>query len=133
MILEQISSLAFTIPSSTMPAATNWESLAAAHRERQLKAIPSQWLLPDDKLATLRNTGTPREGRLLESDVVRKSGLLCEKELEITERFTAAELLSKLSRQELTAEEVIVAFSKRASLAHQLVCIFVSNVTPRDH
>ncbi|KAJ4259007.1 hypothetical protein NW764_016273 [Fusarium oxysporum] len=103
-----------------MPAATNWQSLAATHRRRQLQAIPSQWLLPDDKLASLRNTGTPREGRLLESDVVRKSGLLCEKELEITERFTATELLSKLSRQQLTAEEVIVAFSKRASLAHQL-------------
>ncbi|KAJ4258925.1 hypothetical protein NW762_008012 [Fusarium torreyae] len=100
-----------------MPATTNWKTIAALHREKQLEAIPSEWLVPEKQLQALRDAAG---GRLVESKAVHRSGLLSEKELDITERYTASELLDRLHRQDLTSEEVVVAFSKRASLAQQL-------------
>lgn len=102
-----------------MPATTNWKTIAALHREKQVEAVPKEWLLSDKQLEVLQ------EGdRLIESKAVQRSGLLSDKEIDITERFTASELLKKIHGQELTSEEVVVAFSKRASLAQQLVrCI----------
>ncbi|KAL6924167.1 hypothetical protein ACHAPO_011495 [Fusarium lateritium] len=98
-----------------MPATTSWKTIAALHREKQVEAVPKEWLLPEKQLETLK------EGdRLIESKAVHRSGLLSDKEINITERFTASELLSKIHRQEITSEEVVVAFSKRASLAQQL-------------
>jgi amidase len=102
-----------------MPATTSWKNLAALHREKQVEAVPKEWLLSDKQLEPLRDGD-----RLIESKVVHKSGLLSDNEIDITERFTASELLGKIHRQEITSEEVVVAFSKRASLAQQLVrCI----------
>ena len=101
-----------------MPATTNWKTIAALHREKQLEAIPSEWLVPEKQLQALRDAAG---GKLVESKAVHRSGLLSEKELDITERYTASELLDRLHRQDLTSEEVVVAFSKRASLAQQLV------------
>ncbi|KAF5001087.1 hypothetical protein FGRMN_1281 [Fusarium graminum] len=99
-----------------MPAATNWKTIASLHREKQVEAVPSEWLVPEKQLQALKSTGD----KLIEAKVVHRSGLLTEKELDITERYTASELLDRLHRQHLTAEEVAVAFCKRASLAQQL-------------
>ncbi|KAL5592810.1 hypothetical protein FOBRF1_013118 [Fusarium oxysporum] len=101
-----------------MSATNDWKSLAARHRARQADSLIPEWLLPEDKLSSLRSN--PPEGKLIESDAVKKSGLLTEKELKITEEFTATQLISKLSLQEFSSEEVVIAFIKRASLAHQL-------------
>lgn len=113
-----------------MPTTNDWKSLAARHRARQADALISKWLLPEDKLNSLRSN--PPEGKLIESDAVGKSGLLTTRELEITEKFTATQLTSKLALQELSSEEVVVAFIKRASLAHQLVrdIAFDSSLVP---
>lgn len=106
-----------------MPATTtNWKTIAAQHREKQRDAVPTEWLLPEKQLQGLKNTGDGNGSKLIESKAVHRSGLLTEKEIAITERYTAAELLSKIHSQELSSEEVTVAFSKRASLAQQLVC-----------
>ncbi|KAJ4004799.1 hypothetical protein NW752_009535 [Fusarium irregulare] len=94
-----------------MPATTSWQSLAALHREKQVEAVPKEWLLSDKQLQT--------GDRLIESKVVQKSGLLSEKEIEITERYNASDLLRKIHRQEVSSEDVVVAFCKRASLAQQ--------------
>ncbi|KAM0341695.1 hypothetical protein ACHAPU_009943 [Fusarium lateritium] len=99
-----------------MPAVTNWKTIAALHREKQIEAVPSEWLVPEKQLQALKSTGD----KLIEAKVVQRSGLLTEKELDITERYTALELLDRLHRQHFTSEEVVVAFSKRASLAQQL-------------
>lgn len=96
-----------------MPATTSWQSLAALHREKQVEAVPKEWLLSDKQLQT--------GDRLIESKVVQKSGLLSEKEIEITERYNASDLLRKIHRQEVSSEDVVVAFCKRASLAQQYV------------
>ncbi|KAF4449511.1 hypothetical protein F53441_7247 [Fusarium austroafricanum] len=103
-----------------MPATTNWKTIAALHREKQREAVPADWLLSEKQLQGLRNTVDVDGSRLIETKAAQRSGLLSEKEVAITERFTAAELLGKLHRQEITSEEVTVAFCKRASLAQQL-------------
>ncbi|EXA30938.1 hypothetical protein FOVG_17715 [Fusarium oxysporum f. sp. pisi HDV247] len=103
-----------------MPATTNWKTIAALHRERQREAVPVDWLLPEKQLQGLKNTGDRNGSKLVQSKAVQRSGLLTEKEIAITEWYTAAELLGKIHRQELSSEEVTVAFCKRASLAQQL-------------
>jgi hypothetical protein len=53
-------------------------------------------------------------------DFPRKSGLLSERELSIT-ALSATQLVAKMGAAKLKAEEVVVAFLKRAVLGHQLV------------
>lgn len=104
-----------------MTTTSSWQSLSATHRERQKRAIPSEWSLEPDRIQQLKHVGTQVEGRLIEADVVRESGLLTEAELNITQDFTAVELLKKISSRDLTSLQVVEAFGKRAALAQQLV------------
>ncbi|KAJ0375725.1 hypothetical protein COL26b_006047 [Colletotrichum chrysophilum] len=97
-----------------------WEVIASRHREKQQASIPQEWVLSDQKLQELRGAGTPKEGQLNALDVARKSGLFTNSELEITESYSAKELLGKIHAGKLTSEEVTVAFCKRAALAQQL-------------
>ncbi|KAF9878332.1 general amidase [Colletotrichum karsti] len=104
-----------------MPAALEWQVIAARHRAKQQEAIPREWIIPDQQLQELRGTGTPQDGRLISLGVARKSAFLTERELEITDTFSARHLLDKIREGDLTSEEVTVAFCKRAALAQQLV------------
>ncbi|KAK1997752.1 amidase [Colletotrichum falcatum] len=103
-----------------MPAATGWEVIASRHRNKQQQAIPQDWIIPQSKLVKLNGTGTADEGRLITLEAARRSALLTEKELEITEKYSTRELLDKIHTRELSSEEVTVAFCKRAALAQQL-------------
>jgi len=103
-----------------MTTTPSWQTLSAAHRERQKRAIPAEWTLEPDRIEQLKHVGTKVEGRLIEADVVRESGLLTDAELAITQDFTAAELLKKMSSRDLTSLQVVEAFGKRAALAQQL-------------
>jgi len=103
-----------------METTSSWQTLSASHRERQKRAIPSEWCLEPDRIEQLKHVGTHVEGRLIETDVVRESGLLAEAELTITQDFTAVELLKKISSRDLTSLQVVEAFGKRAALAQQL-------------
>lgn len=103
---------------------STWEALAAAHLAKQKARINPQWLLPPESLEQLNGTGQPDQGRLLARQVVHQSGLLTEKEHEITERYGVRRLLDELSSGRLRAEEVALAFCKRAALAQQLVSIY---------
>ena len=51
--------------------------------------------------------------------------ILEEKEIGITENYNAEELLEKLAKGELSAEEVTKAFCRRAAVAHKLVSCFL--------
>ncbi|KAI9374808.1 Acetamidase [Aspergillus egyptiacus] len=86
---------------------SNWEQIAADKRERLAKTIPEEW-----KIKTL-----PTGDSVM--DFPKASGLLSDKELEITES-SAADLVSKLADRKLTSVEVTLAFCKRAALAQQL-------------
>ena len=54
------------------------------------------------------------------SDIPRQCGLLSEEEIMITENYTATQLVEQLAKGQLTAEQVIRAYLKRAGIAHQL-------------
>ncbi|KAJ4172156.1 hypothetical protein NW754_002344 [Fusarium falciforme] len=97
-----------------------WQVLSTEHRAKQVKAIPPEWLLQPESLDKLRGVNTEDEGKLIKLDAVSKSGLLDEKDLDLTENSTAREVLDRLSRGQLASEDVVRAYCKRASLAHQL-------------
>lgn len=104
-----------------MGSVPEWQGLVAKHREMQYECIPADWRLSTETLAKLSGKGTANAGRLIQLQAARNSGLLSEKELDITEQHTANQLLERMARRELTSREVTVAFAKRAALAQQLV------------
>lgn len=89
-----------------------WERQAQKGRDILNNSIPKQWLAPADSLppATEKNV----------IDFPRKSGLLSERELSITD-LSATQLVAEMGAGKLKAEEVVVSFLKRAVLGHQLV------------
>ncbi|KAJ6441519.1 fatty-acid amide hydrolase [Purpureocillium lavendulum] len=109
-----------TVPTttSTQAPASDWEAKGAAKRKQCAAAIPSAWRLSDDVLAALQ---TPLESRANNvMDVPRRSGILSERELHITEGFDVKALVAALASGEMTAAEVTAAFSKRAAIAQQV-------------
>ncbi|KAL1405329.1 hypothetical protein Q8F55_008958 [Vanrija albida] len=87
-----------------------WEDVAAAKQAARDALIPDAWRLPKETLDNLPKNVL---------DVPRKSGILTERELEITET-TAPRLVEALIARKYTSVEVTTAFSKRAAIAHQL-------------
>lgn len=95
---------------------TNWQDLVAAKQQENREKIPQQWRLNTEQLALA-------DVRLIEADVPRRSGLLSDLELDITENYTASQLLVKLATGQTSSLDVTTAFCKRAAIAQQLVCI----------
>jgi hypothetical protein len=89
----------------------SWQELAAEKRRRQTASIPKEWLIT-----------TPADDVLDVTDVPAKCGLLSARELEITTISDVTALLHKLATGEWSSVEVTTAFSKRAIIAHQVVC-----------
>lgn len=102
-------------------ASSTWQEKAAAKQQSSFHKIPKEWRLPAAVTETLQKPLAEHSNRILELDIPRKSGIMSEKEIEITENFTVEELLNKLRDGVLSALEVTLAFSKRAALAQQLV------------
>lgn len=98
---------------------TDWQALVAAKRKRLDAQIPSEWRLSDDFRASV-----PANGHLIEADIARRSGILSDKELDISEKFSAVELLKNLAERKFSAVDVTTAFCKRAAIAQQLVSGF---------
>jgi amidase len=96
----------------------DWRVLVAAKKESQQSAIPPEWLIDSKVLHELKQCPG---GRLLETSPAKKSTILTDEELEITERYSATDLLEKLGKGELTSVAVTRAFCKRAAVAQQLV------------
>ncbi|GAA5864174.1 hypothetical protein JCM3774_001244 [Rhodotorula dairenensis] len=98
---------------TTLPHITkdNWRDLAAQKREQQAQLIPAEWRL---KPELVEQAGDDVTG------VAKQSGILSAKELEITELDEVKELAERIAAKTYTAEEVAVAFSKRAAIAQQL-------------
>jgi hypothetical protein len=102
----------FSIVIAVVMAIETWETEANKCKEILTKSIPQQWQAPLEKI--------PSADQLNVEDFPRQSGVLTDKELEITET-TATGLVKKMGKGELSAEEVVIAFLKRATLGHQLV------------
>ena len=97
-----------------MTTAQDWQTQSQRARDILEASIPKQWLAPPEKL--------PPPEQLAVYDFAKTSGLLSDKELEITEK-SATELVTDMAAGALTAEEVVIAFLKRSVLGHQVVCI----------
>ncbi|PKY06707.1 alpha-glucosidase [Aspergillus campestris IBT 28561] len=106
--------------------AGDWRTAVAQKREQLASAIPAKWRLDDKLLASL-----PQNGNLIEADIPRRSGILSEEELQITEAYTAEELLRQLAAGELSSLAVTTAFCKRAAIAQQLTSCLTEHFFPR--
>ncbi|KAI9738313.1 MAG: hypothetical protein M1834_008811 [Cirrosporium novae-zelandiae] len=101
----------------TTPQET-WQIRAARKQASRLASIPAAWRLDNSKFPT---PSTEKPTNAITLDAPRKSGILSDNELDITENYTAGELLKKLADGTFSAAEVTLAFSKRAAIAQQLV------------
>ncbi|PVH79359.1 amidase [Cadophora sp. DSE1049] len=92
--------------SESVPTDT-WAQIAQKKREEQQSRIPKEW-----KIAT-------PTGRFRPLDVIEDSGLLSAHELEWTDpRKDATATLELISSGNVTTEQLITAFCKRAAIAH---------------
>jgi amidase len=98
----------------------DWQT-KVAHKQQQCRdAIPREWQVPPEVLKLLDLPLDKKPNRLIDLDVVRKTGILSDRELAITEKYTVRELLAELASGHVTSVEVTTAFSKRAAIAQQL-------------
>jgi amidase len=102
-------------------SSTTWESSVAAKQKSCLDKIPAEWRLPTSVTNALEMPLAERSNHVMEMDIPRKSGIMTDRELDITEGWTVEELLSKLRDGTFSSLEVTLAFSKRAAIAQQLV------------
>lgn len=77
-------------------AAETWQTISQAKRDANAKKIPQEWRLSDEILKKV----SPRAdyGVL---DIPRTSGVLTEKEVQLTEQYDASALLSMLAKGEV--------------------------------
>lgn len=93
-------------------------SIAAAKQAHLQSRIPPEWTLPASAIPT--GMLTPAEslphaaqyGRVSVMDVPQTCGLLSSHELEITEKWSAKDLLERIRGGEVTSEVVVRAFCK---------------------
>ena len=90
----------------------NYQTIAAAKKAQQQSKIPAEWLLQVDRYNDLSNF----------MEVPTTCGILDHIECDITSNHDATALLKKLKSGVWTAEQVTVAFCKRAAIVQQLVC-----------
>ncbi|KIE02057.1 fatty-acid amide hydrolase, partial [Metarhizium majus ARSEF 297] len=80
-----------------------WEARAIKKRQQRNEAIPEAWRLRQTLLGSLKTPLERSKNNLMELNLVCKSGILTDKELQITE-----------------SSDVTISFCKRAAVAHQL-------------
>lgn len=90
--------------------AGDWQQIASIARKRRADAIPKEYLLPSEK-----TTNLPRDITNLPST----SGHFTHDEVEIIES-EAEDIVQKIQERIWTSVEVIKAFCKAATVAHQL-------------
>ncbi|KAL3475281.1 amidase signature domain-containing protein [Aspergillus californicus] len=89
-----------------------WESQARKAQDILQLSIPKQWMVPANQL--------PPASQLNVVDFPRKSKVLTDKELAITEASATA-LVAAMGDGRFSAEEVVIAFLKRSVIGHQLL------------
>ena len=98
------------------PNAQPWQIQSAKAKDILQNSIPIPWVLPENKLP-------PAEQKNV-LDFPRQNGVLTKKDLSITE-MSAGALVGEMGAGKLGAEEVVVAFLKRAVIGQQLVCEYI--------
>lgn len=93
------------------PLLKNYQVLAVEKQLQRSNKIPKEWLIATKPLHDATD--------ILEVPVT--CGILSDVEREITSKYDATALLEKLKSGVWSAEQVTVAFCKRAAIAQQLV------------
>ncbi|KAJ5280799.1 general amidase-B [Penicillium angulare] len=101
----------------------DWQELVAQKRDECQQKIPQEWIVPTEFL-----NATPHP---LEYDIPRRCGLLSDLELDITENYSAAQLLTKLAVGDVSSLDVTTAFCKRAAIAQQLISCLTETCFPQ--
>ncbi|KAG6027988.1 hypothetical protein E4U41_000797 [Claviceps citrina] len=99
----------------TVNVSGDWRDLVAKKRKQVDSEIPTSWRLDDALVASAL-----KSGKLLEADIPRRSGIMSPQEIELTEQYSAEQLLRRLANAEVTCLAVTTAFCKRAAIAQQL-------------
>ncbi|KAJ5498092.1 hypothetical protein N7453_007143 [Penicillium expansum] len=107
-------------------APTNWQDLVIAKRHECEQKIPRDWLLSADQLALAQESP-----RVLDIDLPRRSSILSEVELDLTENYTASQLLVKLASGQVSSLAVTTAFCKRAAIAQQVTSCLTETFFPQ--
>lgn len=90
-------------------------------RKERADRIPPAWRIPETCLNEYQTPLSDHKNNLIQTEAIRKSGVLTARELEITEQYNVSGLLSALAEGRLTSAEVTLAYCKRAAVAQQLV------------
>lgn len=92
----------------------DWKQLALSKRVSVFNKIPKDWLLPIERASQYTEANA-----ISVLEVPRISKILTQKDLDITERYDATDLVSMMAEGEISSVEVVTAFCKRAAIAHQ--------------
>ncbi|EED14245.1 general amidase GmdB [Talaromyces stipitatus ATCC 10500] len=118
----------------TIPKDTNselWRTLVAKKQIGIEQQIPADWRLPKEFNDSLFEEKKTAGINLIAADIPRRSGLLSESELDITENYTATALLELLASGKFSSVEVTTAFCKRAAIAQQLISCLTETCFPK--
>ncbi len=91
----------------------SWQEVAEAKRAQREALISDAYKVPVESLPAASTDSVV--------DFPSKTGILSQREIEITETDDVSALLAKLASGEYTAVDVLEAFIKRTCIAHQLV------------
>lgn len=100
---------------------SSWKDKVANKRLTCRNAIPMAWKVPQEILANLKTPLETSKNNIIELQLIRRSGVLTEDELNITESYDVEQLLDALASGRLTSVDVVTAYSKRAAVSQQLV------------
>lgn len=110
----------------------DWRQLALSKRVSTFNKIPKEWLLPIEQASQYTESNP-----ISVLDVPRTCGILTQKELDITEKHDATDLVALMSKGEVSSVEITTAFCKRAAIAHQttncLTEVMFSEALARAH
>jgi amidase len=99
----------------------SWQKRAAKKQQELANTIPPAWRISDAFKAIFPVPFSDHRNDFIQTEAIRKSGILTERELKITGEYDVEGLLSALADGSLTCAEVTLAYSKRAAVAQQLV------------
>jgi len=98
-------------PITSQVQATTWSEIGLRKRQAREALIPSAWRINVEEYASRSNI----------LDVPLTCGILSQNELHITSHFDAVDLIENIRSGNFSAEEVTIAFCKRAAIVQQLV------------
>ena len=111
-------------------AAEDWRAKVGRKQKRDQAKLPKEWLLPGSVMDLLKQPLQDCPNKLVEMNIPRRSGLMTDSELSITEDYDVAQLLAAMSEGKFSALEVTTAFSKRAAIAGQLTSCLTETYFP---